>query len=306
MESINQAIVSSSVSNDDYRFLFDERSPLILPIKYNNHEVTSLELNYVSAWGETAWRRLGEILGRTSMLTYLQLWRVSNLDVVALCNGLKHNKHIKEIAFQYINLKNTINMTNLAPFLSNNPSLKKIIFKGCRIGSSHFDLVTGYSNVGILSNALMKRPMNTLEHIDLSKNHFCDIELDIFAGVLQKCEQLKCVLLSNNVVRRRGCTTLGNLLGYEGSSLVELYLDDNPLDNDCALLLAKSLAKNNTLKRLYLGSENGITAFGWSVLLKLLCDTTSMKHISELSNHTICDLGYILTLNVIVVCLSLL
>ena len=104
MESINQAIVSSSVSNEDDRFLFEERSPLILPIKYNNHEVTSLELNYVSAWGETAWRRLGEILGKTSMLTYLQLWRVSNLDVVALCNGLKHNKHIKEIAFQYINL----------------------------------------------------------------------------------------------------------------------------------------------------------------------------------------------------------
>ena len=70
-----------------------------------------------------------------------------------------------------------------------------------------------------------------------------------------------------------------------------MYLDDNPLDNDCALLLAKSLAKNNRLKRLYLGMENGITAFGWSVLLKLLCDTTSMKHISELSNHTICDLG---------------
>ena len=48
------------------------------------------------------------------------------------------------------------------------------------------------------------------------------------------------------------------------SNLEELHLHDNSIndDDESAIILSESLVKNNTLKLLYLGGNNGITTAG--------------------------------------------
>ena len=71
--------------------------------------------------------------------------------------------------------------------------------------------------------------------------------------------------------------SLTTLLRNQKSNLEELNLYDNPLDNECSVLLAEALAKNNKLKQSIMGSLHYLQYFKY-------------QHSLE-SNHTLRRLG---------------
>ena len=294
MDSLNQAVGNLNVSDEEDMELFrvglrwgddNDVVDLILHIKRNDHEVTSLQLSDISHWNERTWRRLGQILGQSTYVREFELDGCENVDMSALCDGLKHNLHIQEFHFYVTDFQGAEKMNSLASFISNNPILKKMILSNCNVGQASID---------ILSSALASRREDTLECLDLRDNDFGDIDLDHLVSVLMKCKRLTHLHLCNNDIGQRACSSLAKLLESSESTLVGLHLKSamisTHLNNECVDILAEALAKNNNLTTLKLGVWNDITAFVRSALLKLICDTSSIKSV-EKSNHTLCDLG---------------
>ena len=88
--------------------LFDHDPGLastILRIKHNSNEVTSLKLDRVRDFDETAWRCIGYIIGRSKHLgllnirsCYLDVSRFHlDVDVSSLSAGLQNNRCIQSL-----------------------------------------------------------------------------------------------------------------------------------------------------------------------------------------------------------------
>ena len=78
-------------------------------------------------------------------------------------------------------------------------------------------------------NTLSNRSEDTLEELDLSNTIAGDIDLVEFVLALAKCGNLRFLLLSNNGIGRRGCTSLSGLLESQASNLQYLYLSQNAI-----------------------------------------------------------------------------
>ena len=258
MESLNHAASNLSISDEDDRRIFQSLSSIlvnkILRIKHNDHEVTYLDLQIGGNIENQVWRRLGQILGQST--------KVEKFDL--------HNW-------------NQTGMNCFVPFLINNPSLKEIRLICCGIESS--------ASLDILTNALTNRSEDTIELLSLNGNHFGDINLDALVSALTKCKKLRHLSLSSTGIGQKGCASIVTLL-KNPTELEVLHLLYNSIDNECAVLLADVLSENYQLEELGLDliTEDGITAFGWSVLVKLICNTSSMEHVLN-SNHTLSHLG---------------
>ena len=72
-------------------------------------------------------------------------------------------------------------MSSLAPFLNHNPSLRHVSFLACNRGSV---------SINILPNALLDRPEDTLDELDLPSNHIDDIDMDELILVLGRSAKL--------------------------------------------------------------------------------------------------------------------
>ena len=79
---------------------------------------------------EQAWNCLGCILGTSTSVTKLFI-SLCDLNVTCLCAGLQYNQNITDFRFYGIDLEDVEKMKSLAPFLSNNPSLKEITLSYC-------------------------------------------------------------------------------------------------------------------------------------------------------------------------------
>jgi len=230
-------------------------------------------------WNESTWRRLGCILRQNTSVEELIL-SGSNLDVSGLCVGLQHNRCIRKLVFGRIDLQDSEQMNNLVPFLTSNPSLKEVSLYTCKIGPA---------DINILSNALMNRSEDTLEKLDLSNNHFGDIDLDKLFLVLNRNKKMTRLDLSRTGFGLRGCTLLAKLLENQESSLERLSLSGNSINDESAIILAESLTKNTKLKRLYLDGNDGVTK-GWLAILQLVCNCSSINDVMK-SNHTLHSVG---------------
>ena len=60
----------------------------------------------------------------------------------------------------------------------------------------------------------------------------------------------------------KGCTSLAMLLRNQASNLTTLDLNENFIDDECAEILARSLANNTKLEGLWLNDNNEITTGG--------------------------------------------
>ena len=85
---------------------------------------------------EQAWNCLGCILGTNTSVTKLDISSSSLPDVSWLCAGLQFNQTIQSLRFYEIDLGDAEKMNRLAPFLSNNPSLREINLSNCNIGTA--------------------------------------------------------------------------------------------------------------------------------------------------------------------------
>ena len=97
--------------------------------------------------------------------------------------------------------------------------------------------------------------------------------------------------LHGNGIGRRGCEVIANLLQSDESSLVQLKLVRNAIDDACAEILAGSLTKNSQLEELNLAGNDNISCVGWESLRRLVCNTSSVSA-TRGSNHTLQDIGF--------------
>mmetsp|Transcript_25195 Transcript_25195/g.46395 ORF Transcript_25195/g.46395 Transcript_25195/m.46395 type:complete len:444 (-) Transcript_25195:190-1521(-) len=285
MDNFNHAADANnkSCSDDDDLRLFEsccgpELVRKILRIKHNDPEVTRLT-GFKDDLNEVASRRLGHILGQNTHLEELSIWDW-NLDMVGLCAGLQNNRCIMELDIDGIDLRDAEKMSSLAPFLSNNPSLRDIILSKCNIGPD---------SISILSNALSYS--DTLELLHLGNNRFGDVDLHELVRALKRSRKLLWLDFPGCEIGQRGCTSLARLLENHESNLETLNLGDNSIDDDSAIILVDSLVKNTKLKSLHLDGNNGINTSGWSAMLDLVCKRSSINDVME-SNHTLYNLGY--------------
>ena len=275
-----------SFSDDDDLRLFKSRDDpelarKILRVKHNDPEVKRLDLDTdVVGLSERARWRLGDILGQNTNVEELMLWCFS-LDGVWLGAGLQKNRCIQKFELVGIDFQDNANMTSLAPFLSHNPSLKNVTLVACNLGPS---------SINILSNALSNRLEDTLEYLDLCGNHIGDIELDELCLALSRSRKLSSLGLMNNGIGLKGCTSLAKLLVNQDSNLTYLHLDINSIDDESAVILADSLAKNKKLEYLTLKGNNAIATAGWSSILKLVCNSSIINNTMN-SNHDLFHLG---------------
>lgn len=294
MDNLEQASDSNNSDNfpssddDDVLRLFESRrdprlAKKIIHIKHNDPEANRLYVNIAGDLEERAWRRLGDILGQNTIVEKLCIL-YGNPGMVGLCAGLQHNRCIQNLDLSGTDLLHTEMMNRLTPFFSSNPSLKKIILIKCNLGQA---------GINILSSSLSNRTEDTLEELNLSDNNFGDIDLDELALTLNRGKALRSLQLNNNGIGWKGCVSLARLLRSQESNVEWLYLGRNSIDNDSAIILADSLKNNTKLKQLALGGNN-ITTPGWSAMLQLVCNCSSIDGAME-SNHSLNDLGMLPT-----------
>mmetsp|Transcript_3627 Transcript_3627/g.6813 ORF Transcript_3627/g.6813 Transcript_3627/m.6813 type:complete len:454 (+) Transcript_3627:76-1437(+) len=280
MESLNQA--ADSDDYDKHLFQNTHLARQVISIKHDDPKVKSLELFSGHDVSRRQWKRLGEILGKNTTVEKLgiQAW---NIDIPGFCAGLQNNRKIEKLWLCNVDLEETGKMQSFTPFLSDNPSLKAVSLICCNIGPG---------SMNILSEALLNRSENTLRELSLSECNLGDIDLEKFVlALINKNRSIVKLWLAHNGIGRTGCASLANMLGNNKLSLASLNLDENLIDDESALILAKSLKKNDKLKSLSLHSKNhDVTKVGWSAMLKLVCDTSSLSNVFA-SNHTLHDLG---------------
>ena len=241
---------------------------------------TELTLSSDINLSEQAWNCLGCILSTNTSVTKLNI-SLCDLDVAWLCAGLQYNQNIKEIWFYGIDLGGVRAMNSLAPFLSDNPSLREINLSNCNVGTATID---------ILTNALANRAAGTLTKLFLDDNNLGDCNLDGLVTALSTCTKLISLSLCENGIGRRECAYLAQLLKSQESSLLTSFLRGNLFDDEGIEILSASLTNNTKLRILDLHGNNNISGSGWMTLLKLVCNTSSMAAVVE-SNHTLYGLG---------------
>jgi len=264
----------------------------------DDDECGSLKPLVVTNLNPTMLKRLGYIIGQSTMLKSLKL-SFRNLDITWLSQGLQCNRSIR-----WFRLRNESRRAGLpgiqfisclTSFWRNNPSMKSLILDRCFIGSEGLD---------ILTNALLSlRYAGTLRYLDISNNFLVfdedAIDFSGLVGALTKYKRLRRLLLSDNAIGNKGCTSLAELLDHKNCILKELHLNRNIwMGPESLVILAESLTNNDTLEYLNLnGNHLDHYKFrkepcwkGWRSVMKLVCDSSSIDNIKE-SNHILCNVG---------------
>jgi len=159
--------------------------------------------------------------------------------------------------------------------LSVHPQLERLSFAIMNIGSNECAALS----------TLLRYTATKLKSLNLYRANIDDEGMEVLVGGLghHKCQELN--LGSNRSITIRGWTALSTLLETTDSKLETLNVEYNTIGDEEALVFAKALSSNSTLKLLGL-KNNGISAEGWEPFSKLLCDTSSIND-TYLSNHTL-------------------
>jgi hypothetical protein len=169
---------------------------------------------------------------------------------------------------------------SLMPFLQNSNNLTSLTVDRTNITSEGFSL---------LLRALSDSPIKQLSC------GCCLDSIEIDDAFIPA--NLKDLTLYGNNINTDGCRELAKLLHRKNATLEELDLDYNKIDDEGVAILADALQHNSTLEHLRLveGSRldynEGITIEGMKMLLKLVCDVSSIKATLQ-SNHTLQELEF--------------
>jgi len=135
-----------------------------------------------------------------------------------------------------------------------------------------------------------------LADLNLSINSIDDEGIQLLVRLVSSMTSLKCMNLScNRPVTPSGWQVLtGYLQSPNCRALETLDLDNCKINDDTLIAYMRTLAQNNTLKRLTLyectddDDNHLITERGWEALSSLLCNKSSIMDTYN-SNHTLCD-----------------
>ncbi|KAK1746068.1 hypothetical protein QTG54_002675 [Skeletonema marinoi] len=97
--------------------------------------------------------------------------------------------------------------------------------------------------------------------------------------------------LIGNIINANGCHELAKLLQGGDSTLKDLYLTDNTIDDEGVAILVAALQNNTSLTALSLRGNDAISKQGKVSLLRLVCNISSIESTLQ-SNHTLRDLWF--------------
>ena len=180
--------------------------------------------------------------------------------------------------FDYTNNYNGAgNIFDIITALSMHPQLEKLRLCGNNIGRNEYTALS----------TLLHCTTAQLQELILYNNDIDDEGVDMIVQAFSHENKLKELNLgTNQSITIKGWKRLSTLLETPGCSLENLCIYHNYIGDEGALIFAKALANNSTLKALRLDAEGSITTEGWAPFLKLLCDTSSVNS-TYLSNHTL-------------------
>jgi hypothetical protein len=225
------------------------------------------------------WEELGRDISNYSYLETLRVLEhaLDDRKMSFFFRGLTKSSSVNYLAL--INHGFGVNgIQSMVPFLHNSKSLTTLFVSGNIIRREGFNL---------LWRALRDSP---IEKLVCANCHLNPIEIDADNGPKHLVELGLCY----NRINADGCRELAKLLQGENSTLTDLQLDDNQIDDEGVAILANALRNNSTLERLRLDNNKGITIEGMKLLQKLLNDISSIKATLQ-SNHTLIDFGDIST-----------
>lgn len=185
-------------------------------------------------------------------------------------------------------------------------NLDKVTIKGSQIGDKHIKLLancwmvdnTAPTTLDLSRNTLSERACDQLSRVmkvveSLSLSHCQSIgTLGVYSLLLgnesltkTSPSSLSSLNLSATGIGDIACGPLYKMLKSSCYTTKELILNDNNISNRGLAILLTGLGSNKHLQRLSL-KKNNITNKGWSHVLPLVCNDSSINETFE-SNHTI-------------------
>ena len=243
-------------------------------IKYNDPVLKKLSgvMYACRDFTDQEWEELGLDISNNTHLKKIS-FSFNNLNdhnALLFFSGLRRSCSIEEVDFDDNELLSVVGVRSMVPFLQNAGNLRELSLSQNNIRSEGFN---------IMFRALRDSPIETLYSYD------CGIE-SIEIDELSIPRRLDRLFLSHNSINADGCRELAKLLKGEYSTLAELSLHDNKIDDDGVAFLVDALWNNTSLKTLQLYYNDDISHKGLLKILKLVNDTSCVKSTLQ-SNHTL-------------------
>eukprot|EP00985_Skeletonema_marinoi_P029398 scaffold27786_cov146-Skeletonema_marinoi.AAC.2 len=267
----------SASSEDDMTL-----SELIMQAVHQNSPfVTELEasagvLERHNVMTDENWEELGrDVFNNTHLnIVYLNDGALNDHKMISLFRGLTSSSSIEQM-YLYGNRLSAVGVQSMVPFLQNASYLTHLDLDDNNIQSEGFN---------IMFRALRDSPIE-----ELYCNR-CGIEsIEIDTEHIPK--HLTWLSLIGNIINANGCHELAKLLQGGDSTLKDLYLTDNTIDDEGVAILVAALQNNTSLTALSLRGNDAISKQGKVSLLRLVCNISSIESTLQ-SNHTLRDLWF--------------
>jgi len=246
---------------------------------------TALEADVVSEWTEEAWELLGRDVAGNEYLREIKLTPtaeyndradtgvLNDQNMTSLFRGLTRSDSLREIDLRQ-NSFGVGGIQSMVPFLQASKNLRSLNILGNNIKSEGFRL---------LWRAVRDSPIETLWC------GWCGVEnIEIDDEYIPK--RLETLNLCGNNINPDGCRELTKLLLKEDTTLQDLHLRENNIDDEGVEILVNALRNNTSLIRLSLDANEKISKKGIGLMLRLVNDISSIKATLQ-SNHTLIMFG---------------
>ena len=290
---------------------------VITSLSTHHHNLRKLKLGNVVYKGKEWCVALGDLLKHPTLeLEELIIHNdMDDIRAAILGDGLVNNKSLKKLSLNRMESITSIGWTSLARCWGRNSSIEELALSENEMWSENDEAegattaiaTTLVTNTKLkcldlswqqtvdwrtFSDILGRSSSSVLEELNLSSTSMINDDLTAMVDGLAHISSLKTLHINGGQphVTMAGWRTIPRLLEYPSSSLVEIHLSLNNINDDVIIEFANALVNNNTLEVLQLGRRNDITTRGWSNLANILCNKTNIESIIA-SNHTLKNVG---------------
>ncbi|KAK1746114.1 leucine-rich repeat protein [Skeletonema marinoi] len=236
-------------------------------------DTDSYDYNSIDNMTDEGWEELGRDISNNTHLETVSLHEgaLDNHKMRCFFRGLMKSSSINEFHLHDNELSISV-VRSMVPFLQNADNLTYLDLDGNGIQTKGFNM---------LFRALRNRPIEKL-HCD-----GCGIEsIDIDSEHMP--HNFEFLHLSGNGISTDGCRGLAKLLQGDNSTLRELWLSENEIDDEGVEILVDALQNNTSLETLNL-RDNEISVEGMKACLRLVNDISSINATLQ-TNHTLTSL----------------
>ena len=259
---------------------------------------------------ELKWLGIGDKIFQ-ELIPVLQCHKLETLDIItgnyiyhrgmlALASWLRDpNCTLKILILTHVELQD-YDLATLAGGLKENSTVEKLNLN-C-VNHQEGNITQGLQELW----SVWDNSQSRLEDISLYNNHIGDDALNDLVNAPAGKQKLRHLnIMGSENITRIGWMALATHLQSPECSMTELKI--NHVDDDGAIIIANSLAKCTSLKKLFVGSpsDSNITRTGFHAFTQALCDKSSVINTFE-SNHSLefldispsaSDLSFYLDLN---------